>query len=715
MKKNIILVLFLIGLLSCKQAHENNTISEPEIKPITYSFTKVKGIGFEQGITRRDPSDVIQVDGIYYVYYTKVLGMAPGYWGDLWYATSSDGIDWNEQGQVLGLGKEGMFDSQAVFTPNIIKSENAYYLFYTGVKPTPGRNDGVFENNSTTDITALGLAVSDKPGGPFKRVSNQPILEVSQNPEKFDSYRIDDAALLFRDNKYFLYYKGRSRKDGKGGPAHTQMGVAISDKPEGPYIKYGDPLLDKSHEVLIWKQGKGVAALASISSTLEYSHTGLDFLSNRKSLKVEKRPFAPGAFRPDLTGVLSDKLEWGISMVHNGPDCYLIRYDVQEHNFLKGTYGFDREFLQTQYEKTIVLESENKKASIIVSPELQGRVMTSSLNGDDGMSFGWINHDLIASKEVNNKFNPFGGEERFWLGPEGGQFSIFFKPNTTFGFENWHVPSFIDTDPFEVVERHANSASFKKEIAFINHSATEFNLDINRKVTLLDDSEIANNLQLSNVEYSAVAYESQNTVKNIGEVNWNEDSGLVSIWILCMLNPSTEVTVVAPINQGSEEELGVKVNDNYFGKVDANRLVTSEQTVFFKADGKSRGKIGLTPNRATKYIGSYDAENKVLTILEIKAPKKTDKYVNSAWELQEFPFSGDVINSYNDGPLEDGSQMGPFYELESSSPALALKPNESYTHIQRMYHFSGTENNLDTISKQLLNVSLEDIQNAFKN
>ena len=390
-----------------------------------------------------------------------------------------------------------------------------------------------------------------------------------------------------------------------------------------------------------------------------------------------------------------------------------VEIDTNKETFLKGTFGYDKAFLQENYKNTIVLQSDDKKASIIVSPELQGRVMTSSLSGDVGMSFGWINHDLIASKEVNNKFNPFGGEERFWLGPEGGQFSIFFKPNTTFEFENWNVPSFIDTDTFKIVNQDASSVLFQKEINFVNHSGTMFNLDINRKIVLLNDSEIASNLQLSHAEYSAVAYESQNTVKNTGEANWNEDSGLISIWVLCMLNPSPEVTVVAPIQQGSSEELGIKVNDNYFGKVDVNRLTTTEHTVFFKADGKSRGKIGLTPKRATKYMGSYDAENNVLTILEIKEPKKTDKYVNSAWELQEYPFSGDVMNSYNDGPLEDGSQMGPFYELESSSPALALQPNEAYTHIQRMYHFSGSEENLDNISKQLLKVSLQEIQAAF--
>ena len=31
--------------------------------------------------------------------------------------------------------------------------------------------------------------------------------------------------------------------------------------------------------------------------------------------------------------------------------------------------------------------------------------------------------------------NGFGGEDRFWLGPEGGQFSIFFKKDDPFDLE----------------------------------------------------------------------------------------------------------------------------------------------------------------------------------------------------------------------------------------------------------------------------------------
>ena len=89
-------------------------------------------------------------------------------------------------------------------------------------------------------------------------------------------------------------------------------------------------------------------------------------------------------------------------------------------------------------------------------------------------------------------------------------------------------------------------------------------------------------------------------------------------------------------------------------------------------------------------------------------------FVNSTWKFQEKPYSGDVINSYNDGSPEPGKPpLGPFYELETSSPAAALKPGETLKHVQRTFHIQGSEQDLDALAKQLLGVSLDAIKSAF--
>ena len=63
------------------------------------------------------------------------------------------------------------------------------------------------------------------------------------------------------------------------------------------------------------------------------------------------------------------------------------------------------------------------------------------------------------------------------------------------------------------------------------------------------------------------------------------------------------------------------------------------------------------------------------------------------WEMQKEPFKGDVINSYNDGPPAPGQPpLGPFYELETSSPALApVARRARHTHVHRTFHFVGPE------------------------
>ena len=118
----------------------------------------------------------------------------------------------------------------------------------------------------------------------------------------------------------------------------------------------------------------------------------------------------------------------------------------------KGTFAYDVDFL-SKHQETIILKDGN--AQLAICPAYQGRVMTSSSNGLAGLSYGWLNYDLISSGKTVDKINAFGGEDRFWLGPEGGQFSIFFKKGDTFDLDDWQTPSAIDTEAFDVVSKNS--------------------------------------------------------------------------------------------------------------------------------------------------------------------------------------------------------------------------------------------------------------------
>jgi hypothetical protein len=373
-------------------------------------------------------------------------------------------------------------------------------------------------------------------------------------------------------------------------------------------------------------------------------------------------------------------------------------------------YGYNRDFLRKH---TGILELKNGSSAIVIVPQWQGRVMTSTAGGDHGFSFGWINHDLITSGVVQEHINAYGGEERLWLGPEGGQFSIFFDKGKTFTYDNWQTPAFIDTEPFEVISSTDTMTILERHVAIDNYSGTNFRFKIERKISLLQKSEISDLFSVDPGELDCVAYESENILTNEGDQTWNKHSGMLSIWMLGMFIPSPSVVIVIPVKPGDESTMGPKVNDNYFGRISADRLKISGDHVYLRADGMKRGKIGIPPARATGKMGSYDAEHNILTLLICRMPDKQQEYVNSAWEMQEDPYSGDALNAYNDGPLDDGSQMGPFYELETSSPAADLSPGESLSHTQYTLHLTGNLNGLDNVCRKVLGISLEEIRSVF--
>jgi hypothetical protein len=353
---------------------------------------------------------------------------------------------------------------------------------------------------------------------------------------------------------------------------------------------------------------------------------------------------------------------------------------------------------------------------LAVVPAYQGRVMTSTARGDLGTSYGWINYDHIASGENSPHINVYGGEERFWLGPEGGQFSIFFPPGAEFTLEQWQTPPLIDTVPFQVVRADADSVLFRHEAELTNYSQTKFKIRIERQVSLLTRRQLADRLQIDIPELPVVAYETRNRLTNIGEQAWSKPHGALSIWLLGMYKHGPETTVVVPFQKGSEADLGPIVNDEYFGKVPADRLKLADGVLFFSGDGRYRSKIGLNPRRATDRCGSYDAARGVLTCVSFNRPgRDVVDYVNSMWEIQQHPYAGDAVNSYNDGPPAPGAKpLGPFYELETSSPALVLQPGESYEHVQITGHLEGQTAVLDRIAQRLFGVTLDTIRGALQ-
>ncbi len=333
MKKNVLFIVALIGLAGCaKQVttsslanyDENkakalgvpagNKLSSAMIRAINWperdnswfvefdELQPLKGdLAYEKGVVRRDPSAIIKVDSLYYVWYSKSYGPTQGFAGDLekdkvfpwdrcdlWYATSVDGWTWKEQGIAVARGEKGAYDDRSVFTPEVMAWKGKYYLYYQTVKSP----------YSVRVIEEIAVASSDSPRGPWVK-SEKPIVSPSFNTGEwkgtaddrfsvntkgdFDSHKTHDPCVIPYKGKFYLYYKGeRMGEEITFAGREIKHGVAISDNPTGPFVKSEyNPISNSGHEVCVWPYNGGIASLITTDSfernTIQWAPDGINF------------------------------------------------------------------------------------------------------------------------------------------------------------------------------------------------------------------------------------------------------------------------------------------------------------------------------------------------------------------------------------------------------------------------------------------------------
>lgn len=364
----ITLLLALVLLSACnekenyesaayKRFKENNLRYEKFSEFYTkFRTKKITGIGFQEGVARRDPSSIIKVDGLYYVWYTRtpegipVVGFSeandtlrayPWDLADIYYATSPDGYDWTEQGKAVSRGEKGAYDGRTVFTPDILVANGKYYLYYQAAGSL--KEQGWTYNGKGGDFVpnVVGMSWADSPNGPWHK-AEAPVLKVGKETE-WDSNVVHDPCLVAREGKFFLYYKSSPRvpwlklKGDVFAPEYADIdraaiGVAIAEKPEGPYIKSKyNPVLLGGHECIMYPYKKGVCAMLSEGpekNSLQFAEDGINFYPVAHGLDVPK---AAGTYRvgnfTDTDIADGQGITWGLYQVIHNEWNYLQRFD----------------------------------------------------------------------------------------------------------------------------------------------------------------------------------------------------------------------------------------------------------------------------------------------------------------------------------------------------------------------------------------------------
>jgi hypothetical protein len=309
---------------------QKSSIYFPKYEGLEYA--EVTGIGYEEGVYRRDNSNVIEVDGYYYVYYNK--GPAWNHFltewrGSVWAARSSDGFRWEEMGEMIPTGPEGEWDGWSAYCPNILKAKDgSYFLYYTG-QP---------ENQQAETRIHIGVGISKSPEGPFEKYGNGPIFSPTGDENEFDGFRVDDASVIPRAGEYWMYYKGRGTH---ASVCETKIGLAVSDTPVGLWRRHEhNPVVEEGHEIMVWPHGTGVAIYAHYCrgsgnnqfGDFYYAEDGVHFRKEFGIAADQKGgwPRNPGGYFPDCYDDPENGWggTWGISFMPANGSEYLTRFSM---------------------------------------------------------------------------------------------------------------------------------------------------------------------------------------------------------------------------------------------------------------------------------------------------------------------------------------------------------------------------------------------------
>ena len=364
-----------------------------------FKYSRISGLGKDKVISRRDPSKVIRANDKYYVWYTRratqdgPVGMdqctdtLPAVdWdlADIYYATSEDGFVWEEQGVAVPRSAKGQYGDRSASTPDILVFDGKYYLFFQTFS-------GRFSSEKG-DFCDVSMACADSPDGPWTRTAN-PVVELG-GADDWDGGAIHDPYPLVYRGRIWLFYKGQPSKRRPDWLVRAQ-GVAMADRPEGPYVKADmNPVVNSGHETCFFPYKEGIAALLCFDgpekNTIQYAADGIRF--EMKSI-VNCPPIAPGPFCPDAFADNGDGkgITWGLCHLNESrvdpsnerriveDHSFIIRFDCDLHRDLDRPYfknprdqvgRFDE---GTYFQEKMVLEPAMKQIVLKENRELEER------------------------------------------------------------------------------------------------------------------------------------------------------------------------------------------------------------------------------------------------------------------------------------------------------------------------------------------------------
>lgn len=175
MKKQILISVIVFTILSCKSYQEKNEELILSGNPVIEGWYA-------------DPEGIIYGD-TYWIFPTTSDVYENQTFFDCF--SSKDLITWTKHSSILDTSRIKWADS-AMWAPSVICKDNLYYLFFGANDIHPG------------DTGGIGVAVSDKPEGPYNDLLEKPLIDQHIN----GAQPIDQFVFRDDDNTYYMYYGG---------------------------------------------------------------------------------------------------------------------------------------------------------------------------------------------------------------------------------------------------------------------------------------------------------------------------------------------------------------------------------------------------------------------------------------------------------------------------------------------------------------------------
>ncbi len=178
--------------------------------------------------------------------------------------SSKDLVNWKKHPKIMDTSSV-KWAKRAVWAPSIIKKDNKYFLFF-------GAND----IQSNEEYGGIGVAVADKPEGPFKDHLGKPLIDKFHN----GAQPIDQFVFRDKDGKHYLYYGGwrhcnvAQLNDDFTGFVPFEDGTTFREITPEKYVEGPFMFIRKGKYYFMWSEGGWTGPDYSVSYAIADSPMG---------------------------------------------------------------------------------------------------------------------------------------------------------------------------------------------------------------------------------------------------------------------------------------------------------------------------------------------------------------------------------------------------------------------------------------------------------